>query len=86
MISSHVHVTTSLLNLRLYSISNLYVHVTNYDCHGYHCRHLAAIGTNTVSASFSKLKDAEIKLKEIVKQKLTNAVYDKDRKEVDRFV
>ena len=44
-----------------------------------------AIGANTVSASFSKLKDAEVKLKEIVKDKLSNAVYHKDKQEVDRF-
>lgn len=44
------------------------------------------LGANTVNTSFSKLKDAEKQLKEIVKQKLSHAVFHKDKHEVERSV
>lgn len=53
----------------------MYIHVHVSTC----------AGTNTVSNSFSKLKEAEQKLKKIVKDKLSYAVFHKDKEDVERL-
>ena len=48
------------------------------------CGHVTLTGTSSVSNSFSKLKEAELKLKKIVQEKLSYAVVQSNKEGVAR--